>query len=125
MIGGGPIEASSIPEKRNKLLQELGVMKIADFGLSKSLKLHRAAGGHQEEDGLEPTPELPLPAPAAGGEGGGAAAGGRRVGSGSGRGRGVQGEGQHSFRMTGETGSYRYMAPGGWGIVGGREGCVD
>jgi hypothetical protein len=32
MVGGGPIEATSDPNARRTLLQELGVLKIADFG---------------------------------------------------------------------------------------------
>ena len=57
------------------LLTELGILKIADFGLSKSLKLQRAGG-------------MASPDP-------GASNGGLVT----------------SYKMTGETGSYRYMAP--------------
>lgn len=42
MIGGGPIDASKDPAARSTLLKELGVVKIADFGLSKSLKARGA-----------------------------------------------------------------------------------
>ncbi|KAI8477395.1 MAG: protein kinase [Monoraphidium minutum] len=78
MIGGGPDTASSDPTARHKLLHELGVVKIADFGLSKSLKLQLRSGG-----AVPP-------------EAGAAPAGGAPA---------------TSYKMTGETGSYRYMAP--------------
>jgi serine/threonine protein kinase len=88
MIGGGPIEAASDPSARRVLLNELGVLKIADFGLSKSLKLQlQRAGGANG-----------MAKPDTDGGGGG---------------------GPHtSYKMTGETGSYRYMAPevGGLGL---------
>lgn len=40
MIGGSHIESDV---HRRLLLHELGTVKIADFGLSKSLKLHKQA----------------------------------------------------------------------------------
>jgi len=95
MIGGGPIEAASDPAARRVLMNELGVLKIADFGLSKSLKLQLQRGG-AAGNGMA-KPEAPR-------QGGGDPA---------------FGPPQTSYKMTGETGSYRYMAPGAWRGVGG------
>ncbi|KAF8063844.1 TRN1 [Scenedesmus sp. PABB004] len=86
MIGGSYIESAV---QRKILLHELGTVKIADFGLSKSLKLNKAGD-----------PDDPSQRAGSGDDSARAAAppaGGKKQ--------------AHSYKLTGETGSYRYMAP--------------
>ena len=173
MIGGGPMDAAAQSgAARARLVAELGVLKIADFGLSKSLKL-QLGRGHDEATALEAAAAAAAASAANGGGGGGGAAangsgggvngvngsgggggglprppslaallagkdgsggsrrGARRDGSvrgsagGGSAGGSVRGGGsggganvlQHtpSYKLTGQTGSYRYMAPEGEG----------
>jgi serine/threonine protein kinase len=106
--GGGDVET---PAQRRVLVHELGSVKIADFGLSKSLKL--SAGART----------------GAGAAGGGANGGGgmgvassggvaRSEASSTAGGERSGGDGHNNsnkltdtYVMTGETGSYRFMAP--------------
>eukprot|EP00877_Chromochloris_zofingiensis_P001047 jgi/Chrzof1/10943/Cz05g18050.t1 len=81
MIGGQYIESDI---QRKILLHELGVIKIADFGLSKSLKIKK-----QEPELSEAKCKAPAgPTP-----------------------NGTAPTHTPSYKLTGETGSYRYMAP--------------
>jgi hypothetical protein len=87
MIGGSHVESDI---HRRLLMHELGTVKIADFGLSKSLKLNK--GGDPGD-----TPE--------GSRQGGTAASGEDD---SAQPRHQQQKKQgHSYKLTGETGSYR------------------
>eukprot|EP00879_Flechtneria_rotunda_P018122 GHRR01019004.1.p1 GENE.GHRR01019004.1~~GHRR01019004.1.p1 ORF type:complete len:502 (+),score=132.95 GHRR01019004.1:177-1682(+) len=87
MIGGSSHIDSDI--QRHILLHELGTVKIADFGLSKSLKLHKAGHDTVADSSMQGLQQ-----------------------------RGPEDSAQprhkkqgHSYKLTGETGSYRYMAP--------------
>ncbi|KAF6260215.1 protein kinase [Scenedesmus sp. NREL 46B-D3] len=91
MIGGSHVESDI---HRRLLLHELGTVKIADFGLSKSLKLNKAGDPGDTPDGSR--------------QGGKAASG--EDDSAQPRHHGQKKQG-HSYKLTGETGSYRYMAP--------------
>lgn len=91
MIGGSSYIESDV--QRRILLHELGVVKIADFGLSKSLKLHRADpadGGSSTPGGGSKDPSTASGSAAAAAGGGG---GGKKL--------------SQSYKLTGETGSYR------------------
>ncbi|KAI8473279.1 MAG: protein kinase [Monoraphidium minutum] len=103
MIGGGPDTAASDPALRSTLLHELGIVKIADFGLSKSLKLKLggADGGTAAAAAAAALGGGAMPAVSEVPPGG--PPGGVRAGS-------IEASGP-SFKLTGETGSYRYMAP--------------
>lgn len=82
MIGGAH---SDTDLHRRILLHELGTLKIADFGLSKSLKLHRADPAENTPDnsskGVGATPDDSA--------------------------RHKQQKLAQSYKLTGETGSYR------------------
>jgi serine/threonine protein kinase len=131
--GGGEVETAA---QRRVVVQELGSVKIADFGLSKSLKLSEKArgraggGGGGKEGGLGGVAQSEASSTAGGVAGGstdGVAAGGSSydcaLGGGgaaaaaNGGGGGGGGEGAatktltDTYVMTGETGSYRFMAP--------------
>ena len=115
--GGGDVET---PAQRRVLVHELGSVKIADFGLSKSLRLsEQARGGGGGASASQ-----------RGGEGGGVAGGSEAssfAGGGGGHGadpphaaaaaaaaaaaRAPPGQLTDTYKMTGETGSYRFMAP--------------
>jgi serine/threonine protein kinase len=106
MVGGHHVET---PAQRKLLVQELGTVKLADFGLSKSLKLGRSevdastgsnASGHGKDAGSaavngQATPSGP-PSSVSGVRVADSASSKRKV---------------DSYKLTGETGSYRYMAP--------------
>jgi hypothetical protein len=91
MIGGSHVESDM---HRRLLLHELGTVKIADFGLSKSLKLNK--GGDPGD-----TPE--------GSRQGGTAGAGDGDDSAQPRHQEAKKQG-HSYKLTGETGSYRWAA---------------
>jgi serine/threonine protein kinase len=78
----------------------VGLAKIGDFGLSKSLQL----------SGPPPTTSL-LEESGGGGGGGGHGGGGGRPNALDARARGVARSASGTYQLTGETGSYRYMAP--------------
>lgn len=96
MMGGHKVFC---PAHRTLCQEELGVLKIADFGLSKSLKLNKPK---RHRGSLDYTPDNSV---------------------GNGRPGSVAGTPKHgslhsevdkatqSYKLTGETGSYRYMAP--------------
>ncbi|KAL6746387.1 protein kinase [Haematococcus lacustris] len=88
MIGGGRLWNSY---HRNMCVAETGMLKIADFGLSKSLKMPKS----------KRNPHNPL------------ADSSQSAHGGSGYNMARQAEGDHcpAYKLTGETGSYRYMAP--------------
>jgi hypothetical protein len=89
MIGGSHVESDM---HRRLLLHELGTVKIADFGLSKSLKLNK--GGDPGD-----TPE--------GSRQGGTAASGDGDDSAQPRHQEAKKQQGPSYKLTGETGSYR------------------
>eukprot|EP00775_Hariotina_reticulata_P001428 gene1428-1769_t len=86
MIGGSSYIDSDM--QRRIMLHELGTVKIADFGLSKSLKLNKLevtpensrTDAGNPDDSAQPRHQL-------------------------------QKKASPSYKLTGETGSYRYMAP--------------
>jgi hypothetical protein len=87
MIGGSHMESDM---HRRLLMHELGTVKIADFGLSKSLKLNKGGDPGDTPEGSR--------------QGGSAAAGDDD----SAKPRHQQQKKQgHSYKLTGETGSYR------------------
>jgi len=110
--------------QRKILIHELGVVKLADFGLSKSLKLKRgetetdggssvsgSISGKESKDGSKQAGNAAA-APAA--TAAAASAGlalvptvleNHKMEQGS------KSNKMHSYKLTGETGSYRYMAP--------------
>lgn len=75
MIGGG--QASTL-DQRKLIVQQVGVVKIADFGLSKSLKLTKEDSKNLTGDAMPANGDTTM---------------------------------STSYKLTGETGSYRYMAP--------------
>jgi serine/threonine protein kinase len=90
MVGGHHVET---PAQRKLLVLELGAVKLADFGLSKSLKLGKAevdtsTGSNTSKD-----------------DSNGQAAASGVADSASSKRKG------DTYKLTGETGSYRYMAP--------------
>ncbi|GFR46936.1 hypothetical protein Agub_g8584 [Astrephomene gubernaculifera] len=111
MIGGPKVFSAN---HRALCQEEMGVLKIADFGLSKSLKLTRPK---RHRGSLDMTPDNSVlngrqnslagtPKGSVHNNGGG--------GGGGGGGGSAQGDGEkatQSYKLTGETGSYRYMAP--------------
>lgn len=112
MIGGFPTRSDG---QRKALVQDYGLLKIADFGLSRSLKLAKSnVNRRRSYVVLQPlsedaVPELPAP-----GKPDVAAAVARVAGSSPGGGAALEGAGgmaSGAYKMTGETGSYRYMAP--------------
>eukprot|EP00798_Chlamydomonas_sp_ICE-L_P006021 gene6021-5329_t len=82
MLGGPKVYNA---HHKKMLNDEIGVLKIADFGLSKSLKLsnRKKGGGSQSLDVSSRSAEASVKNPEKG----------------------------ESYKLTGETGSYRYMAP--------------
>ncbi|EFJ50688.1 hypothetical protein VOLCADRAFT_88470 [Volvox carteri f. nagariensis] len=103
MIGGPKVFSS---HHRQICLEEMGVLKIADFGLSKSLKLTKPK---RHRGSLDTTPDNSVlngrnnPSSNNGGGGGmlGTPKGSVHEGD----------KAATSYKLTGETGSYRYMAP--------------
>lgn len=93
------------------LIHEVGVLKIADFGLSKSLKLlkrnhYRKSVDSSKQDGsysIRSALSAPRP-PSAG-------TGAPPRPPPPGYGEGSRDKQSYSYKLTGETGSYRYMAP--------------
>lgn len=83
MIGGFPLRD---PQQRKLLFQDLGSVKIADFGLSKSMSMRKSRPLARKS----PTETAVVPASGAAGK---------------------DGQVKETYKMTGETGSYRYMAP--------------
>ncbi|WIA42498.1 hypothetical protein OEZ86_008486 [Tetradesmus obliquus] len=97
MIGGSHVDTDM---HRRLLLHELGTVKIADFGLSKSLKLNKGGDPGDTPEGSRQGGSTAAAAAAASGE------------DDSAQPRHEQKMKQaHSYKLTGETGSYRYMAP--------------
>lgn len=88
MLGGLHVRSRT---QRDLMYRELATMKIADFGLSKSLKI-AAQTGHQLA-----TAE--------------AAASGKLAGRNKGNDDSAHRMEMATYKLTGETGSYRYMAP--------------
>lgn len=90
--------------------QEMGVLKLADFGLSKSLRLNRKPRGNRASldgwrDGSTRRGEPPPPEPNL------AASPSLAVLGLEAKAEAQPAELTDSYKMTGETGSYRYMAP--------------
>jgi serine/threonine protein kinase len=110
--GGGEVET---PAQRRAVVQELGSIKIADFGLSKSLKMSAQArgggggGGGGGAGGSLARSEASETAGGAG-EGGGPSSHDGSDANGSKATRAAQ-LATDTYVMTGETGSYRFMAP--------------
>lgn len=121
MLGGPKVFA---PHHRKLLIEELGVLKIADFGLSKSLKLARPTKKDSHHSSHHPSSSGRMTGETrdkSGGIAGNASGHGlysekmgtsvttsqRGSGSGSGSGTGAA----PTYRLTGEKGSYRFMAP--------------
>jgi hypothetical protein len=100
MVGGFPVSA---PYQRKLMYQELGAIKIADFGLSKSLTLSKKNPMNSTRKSMDLTTagvKVDKKAMAAGKD------------------EGMQKE---TYKLTGETGSYRWAARA-WGWArGGRE----
>ncbi|GIL70021.1 hypothetical protein Vretimale_3301 [Volvox reticuliferus] len=102
MIGGPKVFSAY---HRQICLEEMGVLKIADFGLSKSLKLTKPK---RHRGSLDMTPDNSVlngrPGQNAPNSGMGTPKGSVHEGD-------KNGTAATSYKLTGETGSYRYMAP--------------
>ncbi|KXZ55947.1 hypothetical protein GPECTOR_2g1498 [Gonium pectorale] len=96
LMMGGPKVLS--PHHRQLCQDEMGVLKLADFGLSKSLKLTKPK---RHRGSLDMTPDNSV----LGGRTNSAAA------TPKGSVHGEMEKATQSYKLTGETGSYRFMAP--------------
>jgi hypothetical protein len=90
------------------LQEEMGVLKIADFGLSKSLKLSKS------QNKGDPSSKSAIDASGGSGHAGGPAVGGKGAVEGSvgGPHASAKSVSAPAYKLTGETGSYRSA---GWG----------
>ncbi|KAG2500845.1 hypothetical protein HYH03_001606 [Edaphochlamys debaryana] len=98
---GGPKVFSSL--HRMLCQEEMGVLKIADFGLSKSLKLNKPKR-HNNRGSLDNTPDNSV-------LNGRANSAGNPSYQGGASSHGDPTKATERYKLTGETGSYRYMAP--------------